>query len=173
MARTKLEISKKEFQAVVDDLESKQTFTNPSALWKAVEETSWAKNQSPRALTAIVAYQRARELKIVIKTLPGKKGRQKGQGMPAGSKKRTPRSEKMKVFSTTFATMRKEIPVRYHNVIDLAEKGSLKAAIKLKCLDCTCWQPQEIKKCPIKACSLYPHRPFKQKVDEPEEAGEE
>ena len=33
-------------------------------------------------------------------------------------------------------------------------------AIKAKCLDCTCWQPEEIKNCPAINCPLYKHRPY-------------
>lgn len=31
-------------------------------------------------------------------------------------------------------------------------------AIRCKCLDCVCYQPAEVKKCPIKACALYKYR---------------
>jgi hypothetical protein len=45
-------------------------------------------------------------------------------------------------------------------IIDQAEKGSLPAAIKLMCLDCTCWQRKEIRDCEIVRCPMYPHRPY-------------
>jgi len=32
------------------------------------------------------------------------------------------------------------------------------SAIRQKCLDCSCWQPKEVRECPIKYCSLYPFR---------------
>ena len=28
-------------------------------------------------------------------------------------------------------------------------------AIRAKCLDCSCWQPKEVKLCPLVQCSLY------------------
>ena len=31
-------------------------------------------------------------------------------------------------------------------------------AIRLKCLDCSCWQQSEVKDCPSKACILWPYR---------------
>lgn len=31
-------------------------------------------------------------------------------------------------------------------------------AIRLKCLDCTCGQPNEVKLCPIKNCPLWNYR---------------
>ena len=54
----KLEIDRDEFQRTVTDLESRHTFPNPTALWKALEATDWAKAQQPRPLTASVASKR-------------------------------------------------------------------------------------------------------------------
>lgn len=31
-------------------------------------------------------------------------------------------------------------------------------AIRAKCLDCCCWQPTEVRLCPVKDCPLYPYR---------------
>lgn len=31
-------------------------------------------------------------------------------------------------------------------------------AIREKCLDCSGWQPSEVRKCPITACVLFPYR---------------
>ncbi|RJQ30563.1 MAG: hypothetical protein C4589_02985 [Peptococcaceae bacterium] len=31
-------------------------------------------------------------------------------------------------------------------------------AIRKKCLDCSCWQPKEVKECPVKDCPLYRFR---------------
>ena len=38
-------------------------------------------------------------------------------------------------------------------------------AIRKKCLDCTCYQPKEIRLCPIIECALYPYR-FGRRPDE-------
>lgn len=165
MAKQKLELSKKEFQAIVDKLEAANTYESPSHLWKAVEETDWAKKQTPRPLTAAVAYQRAREMGIKFKTQPGKRGRKAGQGMPAGSKRtKGKRSEKMKFYEETYKCIKIALPLvmreRFAKTVKQAETGSLKAAIKLECLDCSCYQPVEIKNCTINTCSLYPHRPY-------------
>lgn len=162
MARTKLEIDKVEFQKVVSDLEGAQTFTNPSALWKAVEASEWAKGLKPRALTAAVAYSRARELGIVVKTAPGKRGLPSG---PRVGGVRVPRSKKMEAFAVSFAEMRADTPKLYLPLIEKAEKGSLRACIKLKCLECSSWQSSEVRNCNIIGCSLYPVRPFQGKKE--------
>ena len=31
-------------------------------------------------------------------------------------------------------------------------------AIRKKCLDCTCYQPKEVRLCPVVNCPLYPYR---------------
>jgi len=31
-------------------------------------------------------------------------------------------------------------------------------AIRLKCLDCSCWQPKEVRLCVHEECSLFPYR---------------
>ena len=31
-------------------------------------------------------------------------------------------------------------------------------AIRLKCLDCSCWQHKEVRLCPAKECTLHPYR---------------
>lgn len=173
MARTKLEINKGEFQKVVTDLETKQTFENPSALWKAVEASDWAKALQPRPLTAAVAYVRAKELGLVVKTPAGKRGIQSGPVGGGVPRVRVPRSKKMKAFAETFAKLRKETPKRYLPLVDKAEKGSAKACIKLKCLECSAWQSSEIKHCVIISCPLYPIRPFQGKADVEDETGKE
>ena len=163
MARTKLEINKDEFQKVVNDLETSQTFENPSMLWKAVEASDWAKSLQPRPLTAAVAYARSKELGITIKTQPGKRGAAVANGVP---RVRVPRSKKMKAFKETFERLRKETPKRFLPLVDKAEKGSAKACIKLKCLECSNWQSVEVKCCEIINCPLYPIRPFQGKGKE-------
>ncbi len=164
MARTKLEISKAEFQKVVTDLEASQVFDNPSYLWKAVEQTEWAQNLKPRPLTASVAYMRAKELGIVYNTKPGKLGR---EALESGVRKvRKAGSIKMRKFVDSFTKMRKEMPKRYHPLIERAEKGSKTACVKLKCLECANWQTSEVRKCVISSCPLFPIRPFQGKNDE-------
>jgi len=57
------------------------------------------------------------------------------------------------------------IPQIYQSSYKTAMKGrSLRAAINSKCLDCTNWQRTEVKHCPIPTCSLYPYRPYQDKL---------
>lgn len=64
-------------------------------------------------------------------------------------------------YAKTFAEMRREFPAEYHHFIDKAEKGSKRAAIACKCIDCMCFQREEVRLCTSFGCSNFPHRPFK------------
>ncbi len=167
----KLEVDRDELQRIVSELENQQTFPNPSALWKAVEETNWAKTYQPRPFTASVAYDRAKELGIQYRTTPAKRGigiilsEEQRAAMLAARKNRKPRAEKMKTFATTFAELRKHSPTRYLPLVDQAEKGSLRAAIKLNCLECSNYHMVEVKLCPVVACAMFPHRPYQRSAE--------
>jgi hypothetical protein len=70
------------------------------------------------------------------------------------------RRQKMAAFADTFAGQRKEYPRTALPLIAQAERGSLPAAIALKCLDCSGWSKAEVRACVIPACPLFPHRPY-------------
>lgn len=162
MARVKLKIDKKEFEEQVKKLEDSNSFSNQSALWKALEETEWGKNNK---LTAPVAYLRAKEFGTVIKTLVGKRGRQAGFPIPRAGK-RSSRREKLKKFAKNFEQMRQKFPKMALPVINRSEAGSLKAAVNLKCLDCSNFQREEIRFCTCYDCPLFPFRPYQVKDEE-------
>ena len=54
-----------------------------------------------------------------------------------------------------------DIPEVYRNNYQKAMAGkSRAAAVKAKCLDCTCWNRAEVARCPVKTCSLWSYRPY-------------
>jgi hypothetical protein len=79
----------------------------------------------------------------------------------------------MKAYASTFTGMRNCVTERFLPLVAQAEKGSLRAAIKLKCLDCSNYQPSEIKECVITVCSLFPHRPYQRSLEEVDDAVEQ
>lgn len=169
MARQKLEINKAAFQQVVTQLEAEKEFGNPSELWAAVESTEWAKNLQPRPLTRQVAYIRAKELGIIYKTQPGKRGprvmtEEQLARMREGRGQRRSRSEKMGAFAESFEQMRKSFPAQFLPLIERAAKGSLRAALTLKCLECSAYQRNEVRQCEVFDCPLFPHRPGSNKA---------
>lgn len=55
-----------------------------------------------------------------------------------------------------------EIPKRYRGIYKKAvETNSKTTAIKAFCLECVCWQKDEIANCSSLACPLFGVRPFK------------
>lgn len=73
------------------------------------------------------------------------------------------RKQKLIRHKASFDSMERIHGPKYKSLVDRAREGSLTAAIKLKCLDCSCWQPDEIRHCPCVECSLFPLRPYQKK----------
>ena len=40
----------------------------------------------------------------------------------------------------------------------MSTKAEVLRSIRNKCLDCSCYQPQEVKLCTVYTCALYPYR---------------
>lgn len=54
-----------------------------------------------------------------------------------------------------------QIPDHYKmNYLKAITTNSRQTAIKAKCLDCCCWQINEIKRCSVVGCSLWKYRPY-------------
>ena len=47
---------------------------------------------------------------------------------------------------------------RYRKRAERAARGQRAEAIRLKCLDCVCWNQGEVRRCEITSCSLHPFR---------------
>lgn len=148
MAKKAIVLDTVTFQHVISTLEKENNFSSRSALWKAVEETTWAKTCVPRPLTSQVAMLKAQEFKLTINTPLGRRGAVKGEV----------RHNKRKVSLSLIDDVK--VPDKYNSLLERLKKGSLKAAIKLKCLECSCWVSKEVGLCKVNACPLFPVRPF-------------
>ena len=40
----------------------------------------------------------------------------------------------------------------------MTTKANILQAIRRKCLDCSCFQPSEVRECPLSTCDLWPYR---------------
>lgn len=59
-----------------------------------------------------------------------------------------------------------EIPKKYRKIYKKAvETNNKNEAVKALCLECVCWQKNEIINCPCLACPLYGLRPFAKETD--------
>ena len=163
--RKPIVLNKVEFQEVVTKLENEQKFPNRSQLWEAVENTDWAKNQTPRPLTSQVAMLKAEDYSLIITTPKGIRGKQKGSG-PVVTRQRKSRKIPPDSLQALICGIPVSMQETLQKTIDRAASGSMKAAVKLKCLDCCNWSKQEVSQCTINSCSLHNFRPYKKSSTE-------
>jgi hypothetical protein len=171
--REKLVIVKTEMQAAIYVIEKDGPLPNRGALWAALENSDWAKGLSPRPLTAQVAMVRAKEFAeggepLDIKTPLGKRG---GDGTFGGKRGRV-KGQAVKRKGMSFEAVcffADEYP-QMVSTVEKAEAGSLKSAVKLKCLDCSGGSKKEVALCTVRACALYGFRPYQKVTAEMSEA---
>ena len=160
-----------DFQQVLSDLESSRSFLHRRALWSALAETSWAKE---RRLSPGSLRQYARRLKVRVSTPPNPhRVRLKTQGDKAEAVKPTPTldfgSHPCPPATTARGTTKERVPLpvlrsntpaKFQPLVDQIEAGSLRSAVKLKCLECSSYQVEEIRLCTVWACPLHSVRPY-------------
>ncbi len=152
--RIKQEINRGELEKVVQEIEASNTFTNRSALFKAISETDWAKGHK-KPLTSSVVMLRINEFNIPLKTPKGKKG----AGLD-GARRTGATRERKKANPTVIAELRRATPKSRHRLVDKIETGSIAAAVKLMCIQCSNYQNEEIKNCTVITCALHSIRPY-------------
>ena len=58
------------------------------------------------------------------------------------------------------------VSIRWAWYLNFTGRKSSFFAIKLKCLDCCCWERIEVKNCTLETCPLHRHRPYQDKDKE-------
>ncbi len=158
--RKAIAVTPAELQEQIQTLEAMQPdgkFASRSALWQALSNTTWAKTRQPRPLSEQVAMIMAKNNNLVILTPVGRRGREKGCAPINTGGKRQRRLMPLHILTA----LKQDTPASLHKVCDKAAGGSLRAAVKLKCLDCSCGVMKEVALCTIKSCPLYHFRPYK------------
>lgn len=59
----------------------------------------------------------------------------------------------------------KNVPTSYQRLylkVHCSDDKSFTDAIRLKCLDCCCWDRTEITNCTVRQCGLHKYRPYQQ-----------
>lgn len=149
MGRASLVIDKAELEREISNAESAKTFENQSRLFEYICGTDWAKGIKdslgrPKLPSPVNIYQRVKEFGITLKTQAGKKG--------GGLKGPRTKGER---FKGDKSLLIKSVPAEYKPLAEKVVSGSMKAAIKLKCLECCCYQMTEVRKCTMTDCALY------------------
>jgi hypothetical protein len=163
--RKAIVIHKNELQNIIKSVEAEHKPATRSKLWELVAQTEYAKTREPRPLTAQVAMIKANELGIEITTPKGERGRKAGQGLPEKAREalRGPRKRKT-VAPEVVAKQKKMFAASLHPAVDKAASGSLRAAVKLMCVDCSGGCKKEVALCQIKTCPLWAFRPYQKGV---------
>lgn len=146
----------------INEVEANGPLTNRSALYDAV--SSFLIQRGVHSATPSVVMLRIRKGNINVKTPIG----QRGAGLAKFRENKTndgDSSERRPRMSNGAANAlrwyyRHSYGKRFSNLVNKAIRGSRKAAIALKCVDCMNGQLNEIKYCPCTDCPLHPFRPY-------------
>lgn len=152
---------KKKGEAEVAPVAAVSPFPNRSALFRAVSESDWAKSKGVLIQPATVANW-IKKFDIPLLTPVGKKGRQKGVKIEGAGRKRRGRNEENYNAMIKSLNMQSErgIAPSMVKAADRAASGSMKAAIKLKCMDCCGHDKKYVRECTSYDCALWTYRPY-------------
>lgn len=176
MGKARFLIKKAELQKEIEKLEAVNTYVNQAELFDAVAKTQWATSQpksdgTKKPVTAAVVGLRVKEFGLSLKTPKGRKGGfAKGVAPTKGD--RASKVKKKNGYLTSFNQIKynlgtvwrkgKRVPnePRMKLINQVFDKGSLKSAVRLTCIECCCGQVEEAKKCTVYGCPLWPVSPF-------------
>jgi hypothetical protein len=170
MGRASVVVDKDTLQQLINDYESRNTYKNQSHLFKDIALAYGG--TIGRSLSPAWVLVKVQELGLQVKTEKGRKGKIKGEGPPVGV--RRSRGDKLTGHSS-LKLLRQEMlhDQRAHKYLPLltrVEKGSLKSAIKLNCIYCSNWQPNEVRHCKCETCPMHCIRPFQTSTEDSDES---
>lgn len=158
MPRPSVIIEKAGLEEQIKQAEAANTFVNQSRLFEFLCSSPWAATikdslGKPFQVKPVNIYQKVIQYNIPMKTPKGKKGGVKtvGAGVVRGKKDRS--ANRLPLLQST--------PEEFKPLAAKVSGGSMKAAIRLKCLECCCWQRKEANECQIKTCALWSFLPRK------------
>ncbi len=176
MARTEIPVDQNRLTAAIIAAEANGPLATQSHVWEAAAvEYNKGVSAPYKPIEAGVVRLRAVKWKLQIITTSAK-GRGGGTLSPthraalaASRGKRVKRAEKFAGDSDIVAAhgkLREWIKVQspvHLPLVDAIEKGSMKAAIKLQCIQCMGFEnvAESIRTCTSKRCTLYAFRPYK------------
>ena len=111
-------------------------------------------------------YLRIKSGELHTSLKPGKRGRPAGIALSSEQKEamQKGRTRERKIRTADLPALKKMHP-EYSLLCEKVAAGSKTAAIKLKCLNCTCFQIKEISLCTSTDCALHSFRPYRKKND--------
>lgn len=167
MSKKPIELNKSTVEQIVAKLEAAKTYPNRNALYKDIVD-ELVKNHGYKPFSSATIYLRVKEWNLELKTPQGKRGGGL-KGNPEALKNwresnkngEGPKSRNVDNTKPLIQFWSKEMNGKYLKLAKSIKRGSLKAAVKLKCLECANFQLEEIKDCQCTDCPLWPVRPYK------------
>jgi len=184
MAKKTIPVARTVLQAAINEVESKQSFSNLSSLHVVVSDryNASSRDASFPDISPSVVGLRIKEFNLTHKTTAGKRGRgvmtdeQKAAmaaGRAGGRRSRSEKFAENPAIANALIRLRVYVPERFHNKVDkVVQGGSMKAAVALKCLDCAGFSTVEIRNCAITQCALWAFRPYQGNASEGDEGDE-
>jgi hypothetical protein len=176
MSKEAIIVDRSLLEVSLREVERNGPLSNLSELWRQtcchyneqLSKLAQLPNHPPiQFITPSVVLLRTKEWKIQILTVAGKKGRPSNKtNLPTKKKGKV---ERLKSYKSNFAKMRRMMPRKFHKFINRAEAGSIKEAVRTKCLDCSHFEKKEITNCKVSGCPLFPYRPYQGSSKEPTE----
>ena len=125
--------------------------------------TEWARS-FPKPLSKGVIYLRIKEFDIPVTTAKAEPYLSRVKNNALFSNTGEPQEAKERFnpddVKACGRAMAGYFDAGHHPMVRKAVKGSMKAAIRLKCLDCCADNKAEIKNCNVTTCPLWLYRPF-------------
>jgi hypothetical protein len=166
MGRKTIEINLDLLKESIEVVEAAGPLANLSALYQQVSDLMVAKGETK--VNPQLVRLRIDSLAIPVKTQKGRRGRQPGQKLDLGS---VPTGNRRLMQREVYDGLLRNGPtgdkgqisnLRYKKVLDRAARGSIKARLIAKCMECSNFQQEEIRHCGCKdTCPIYEIRPFR------------
>lgn len=166
MGRAAKIIDKDKLEAIIVNLETNNKYTTRSQLFTEVAEKYSALHGVN--FSNACAAQRAKQFGIEIKTQMGERGSHLKGGNGEALKKWRETGEvqdkKPKLKNPDFLPYwAKQEGGKFLKIAKSAARGSVKAKIKLNCIDCAGCSTKEVALCEIKTCPFWDIRPYQNK----------
>jgi len=167
MARVKIQVDQAELTRAIEIVEAAGPLVNRDQLHKAVAASDWAKNYTPKPITASVVALRIKEFGIEPKTPLGRRCTSRvasdGQTVPTRAKTKAEKMATPRAIEI-FNHLAENAPQSFQLTIERARKGSMAAAVRLNCAACMGFESvaSNVRDCSSRSCPLWPFRPYQQ-----------
>ncbi len=177
MARTPIEVDRVKLVAAIRKVEESGPLSNRSTLHEKALEIYNA-DLPPAQLTGAVVGLRIKEWNLTVKTPVGQRGRAAGvpmsdsqkAAMAAGRQNRVPGGRAAKFAKSARILEGHKLLKKQHpgldKLVSAVCRGSMKAAVKLHCIECSGGSAREAKNCVCNSCPLFAFLPRNEVVEE-------